>query len=301
MATTIMLRLTLNNFFAGPSAVGAVAAVACYDVTLTTLQGYLLVQRIQTDPTNTCQSCKWFWSFNVQTNVPAGCRCVGGETAWAFPVKAVLSKLTTAQLASSTELTLTSPYPSTPKVTWTARQELNANGQGTGAWGGYFRFFPKADGTQDTVPYTFDVCAGCAQNQLGTKGYIVGQITFRFTPTVDGKRSLSVLVAPSPNAFTSMKELHVYQSFLAPPSLTPGLFSKYTTSGLVPAGTLPPFGFGASWEVTAVKTGSFRVGSLPVDVPLTNANGVFVAIHLVVEGLTCDGTQVMPSGFRPTR
>ncbi len=44
---TLTQGLTLNNFFAGPSAVGATVAVACYDAILTTLQGYVLVQRIR--------------------------------------------------------------------------------------------------------------------------------------------------------------------------------------------------------------------------------------------------------------
>ncbi|KAG2425228.1 hypothetical protein HYH02_015055 [Chlamydomonas schloesseri] len=71
-----------------------------------------------------------------------------------------------------------------------------------------------------------------------------------------------------------------------------------------------PFSYGAKWEVarwvllhvTAVKTGTFKVGSTTVTVPASHVlgNGVFVAIHLGMGGLACDGTQQLPGSYQLT-
>ncbi|KAG2425229.1 hypothetical protein HYH02_015056 [Chlamydomonas schloesseri] len=61
------------------------------------------------------------------------------------------------------------------------------------------------------------------------------------------------------------------------------------------------FGVGGG-QVTAVKTGTFRVGSTTVTVPASHVlgNGVFVAIHLGMGGLACDGTQQLPGSYQLT-
>ncbi|KAG2435492.1 hypothetical protein HYH02_011787 [Chlamydomonas schloesseri] len=224
---------------------------------------------------------------SVVVPVPgATCRCTD-DTAWAMPVKAVLDSWTgTANAQSTAEVSLpTTYYPA--NTFWAARNET-AN-----AWGGYFHMLPTKGGSnrsptfsQNTASnYTFDVCAGCAQNQIG-KGYIAGKVVFRFTST-NGSTSFSVFVQPSAGATVTISAFQVFQSYIAPPSLAPGSFQKftdYTSPGL-------PFSYNARSNVTSIVTPLVTIGSASYDIPTSNnPDGVYVAIHFATSGYFCEGT-----------
>ena len=124
--------------------------------------------------------------------------------------------------------------------------------------------------------------AASAQNRV-SKGFIMGRLQFVLT-NLNGKTSITTFVAPSLTASTTSSVLHMYQSFIAPPSLTPGQFSKFT--GVVGPATTP-FTYGASWASTVV-TGTVKSGSSSYPVPSTEpSNGLYVAIHLTVGGSMC--------------
>ena len=125
-------------------------------------------------------------------------------------------------------------------------------------------------------------CPASAQNRV-SKGFIMGRLQFVLT-NLNGKTSITTFVAPSLTASTTSSVLHMYQSFIAPPSLTPGQFSKFT--GVVGPATTP-FTYGASWASTVV-TGTVKSGSSSYPVPSTEpSNGLYVAIHLTVGGSMC--------------
>ncbi|KAG2454075.1 hypothetical protein HYH02_001115 [Chlamydomonas schloesseri] len=256
----------LNDYFAANTAVGASVAVACYtDDTYATVSRYLYVSRISTATDNyKCLTCKWYSVFEVK---PGACKC-STDTAWAIPPKNMMEGLA----ATTGEQALTG---SLSGVYWTARQDASK----ANAWGGYFRIVPPHD---TTVIYTFDVCAGCGQNRVN-KGFIMGQLTFAIS-NINGKTSYTQFVAPSLTASTTSSVLHMYQSFIAPPSLTPGQFSKFTS---VSGPSTLPFTYGDSWTST-VLTGTIKSGSSSWSVPSSeSSNGVYVAIHLTVGGSMC--------------
>ncbi|KAG2429095.1 hypothetical protein HXX76_011335 [Chlamydomonas incerta] len=273
----------VHTFLASASSPAA-EAVACYtDSSYATVAKYIYVVSIPTDTTNfACLTCSWFRVYVVAGQ----CRC-GSDTAWAFPVKSVLSSWTAGQAASTAEIALPAATYGTG-VSWAARSE-NSN-----AWGGYFRFAPAAGGVDTTRSYTFDMCAGCAQasapryNSL-SKGYIMGKVTFTFT-SVNGSTSSMMFYEPAPGASTTSSVLQVYQSYVPPPTMAPGQFqrfSPYTTPSL-------PFGYGATFAVTrlvtgAVKSGSTTLANVPATTTASSPGGVYVAIHMSVGGGFCDG------------
>ncbi|KAG2432513.1 hypothetical protein HXX76_008859 [Chlamydomonas incerta] len=256
----------LNNYFAAATSTGAAVAVACYtDTSYTTVSNYLYVSRIDTAADNyKCLTCKWFAVYSV---TPGACKC-STDTAWAIPPKAMMEALPVATGEQALSGALSGVY-------WNARADASK----ANAWGGYFRIVPPHD---TSVIYEFDVCAGCGQNRV-SKGFIMGRIQFAISNT-NGKTSVTTFAAPSLTASTTSSVLHMYQSFIAPPSLTPGQFSKFT--GVVGPATTP-FTYGASWSST-VLTGTIKSGSSTYSVPSTESgSGLYLAIHLTVGGSMC--------------
>eukprot|EP00198_Chlamydomonas_reinhardtii_P010952 XP_001700289.1 predicted protein [Chlamydomonas reinhardtii] len=252
--------------FLGYAVVGASKAIVCYnDTTYTTVSKYIYVERILTDTTNyACLSCSWFRLYTITK--PSTCTC-RSDTAWAFPLKSVLDSWTLAQAASTTEILLPSgSYPG--NVYWAARAD-------TSAWGGYFRFAPATSSSPfkvgTTTTYTFDMCAGCAQNSIG-KGYIMGKLSFVFT-NANGAAATYVFFAPAPGASVTSSALQVYQSYISPPTFTPGQFKNFDTLSAV-----------------TIATGAVAYGSSTANVPTAmTSNGVYIAVHMAVGGSFCDG------------
>ncbi|KAG2453213.1 hypothetical protein HYH02_002536 [Chlamydomonas schloesseri] len=272
----------LSDYFAANTALGAVAAVTCYtDTTYTTVSNYLLFQRAQTPTDNyACLQCKTYQVFTVG----AACRCISGETAWAIPLAPIMANLQ----QGTGENVLPWPYP--PTVTWTAR----ADSTKANAWGGYFRITPAPHDT--SVSYFFDVCAGCGLNRV-EKGAVVAQLEFRITD-VNGKTSITKYLKPTSGvAKVNSSVLHMYQSFVAPPTLTPGQFQRFTDTTF----TLP-ITEGSSWTVTRVITGAIKIGQNTTNVPANEVTGdytnpkagLFVAIHFSVSGSYCAGSTPIP-------
>eukprot|EP00198_Chlamydomonas_reinhardtii_P011815 XP_001701152.1 predicted protein [Chlamydomonas reinhardtii] len=248
---------TLNAYLAS-SVVGQAAAVACYapgDLSWTgPIVNYLYLAHV----------------------TPSACVC-STDTAWAVPLKPVMEGL----VVGTGEQQLGAPYPA--GVYWTARSDATK----ANAWGGYFRITPIP---HTSYVYEFDVCAGCGQNRVGA-GFIMARLKFQIT-SANGQTSVTTFLAPSltyptytpsPTASTTSSVLHMYQSFIAPPTLTPGQMtnSAKTTFSL-------PITYGSSWTVTQVNTGTVKFGSTSVNVPATEtANGLYVAIHLTVGGQFC--------------
>ncbi|KAG2435632.1 hypothetical protein HXX76_006835 [Chlamydomonas incerta] len=270
----------LHTFLATATA-GQTGAIACYtNTSYTVVQKYLFIESIATGSDNfACLTCSWFRVYTVTK--PTNCRC-GSDTAWAFPLKSVLTSWTAGQAASTTEIGL--PAASYPGgVWWQARQETAQ------AWGGFFRIAPALSNpnrVSTTRTLVFDMCAGCAMNQIG-KGYIMGKVNFTFT-SVNGSTSTMMFYEPAPGASTTSAVLQVYQSYAAPTSLTPGQFksfSPYSTPTL-------PFGYGATWGVTRLVTGTIANGPTVIGTVPTamTASGVYLAIHMSVGGAFCDGT-----------
>ncbi|PNW80110.1 hypothetical protein CHLRE_08g378351v5 [Chlamydomonas reinhardtii] len=151
-----------------------------YHSTLTTIVKYVLVQRIATPGDNyACLTCKWYWRYDITPPQTQGtgtnCRC-STDTAWAFPLKSTLNGFTAAQKTMLDNIPLGSPYPAST-VYWSTRQDVG------NAWGGFFRFAPTSGKVSTTASYTFDMCAGCAFNQIGDKGFIMGRLNMSFTNT----------------------------------------------------------------------------------------------------------------------
>ncbi|KAG2426484.1 hypothetical protein HXX76_011713 [Chlamydomonas incerta] len=282
----------LNQYFAAATSVGAAVSVACYtDASLTTVAKYVMVQRVATAGDNyDCLTCKWYSRFTI--TVPAGsagagtnCRC-STDTAWAFPLKSTLNSFTATQKTLLDNIPLGSPYPSN-SVYWYTRQDVG------NAWGGFFRFAPVSGKVSTSTVYTFDMCAGCAFNQIGDKGFIMGRLTFNFT-TTNGTTSSMMFWTPSVGATTASSVLQVYQSYLSPPTFSPGQFNKFDTISAVTT----PFTYGTSWRVTSMVTGtavSVNTGTFNVPSTMTTntPNGVYVAVHMTVNGYYCDGTPPM--------
>ncbi|KAG2452385.1 hypothetical protein HYH02_002631 [Chlamydomonas schloesseri] len=283
---------SLNAYLAAATSIGDAVAVACYTTdALTTVDKYIVIQRIATATDNyACLTCKWYNTYEVRAPQPS-CSCAS-DTAWAFPVKAVLSTISASSLSSTTEILLPAPYndastladptnPGLTRVWWAARPEANA-----AAWGGYIRISGPLDSARE---FEFDMCAGCAQNSLGTKGYIMGKLKVKFQPTTDGKTSVMSFVEPSAGAYTTSDALQVFQSFVAPPDLNPGSFQRYT--GITPV-TLP-FSYGTSFSVNKVTVGPVTLGRATLaTVPTSNTDGVYIAVHMNVGGGFCPGSSL---------
>ncbi|PNW72663.1 hypothetical protein CHLRE_15g637602v5 [Chlamydomonas reinhardtii] len=268
---------TLNAYLAS-SVVGQAAAVACYapgDLSWTgPIVNYLYLAHVATPSDNyACLTCDF---YNLAKVTPSACVC-STDTAWAVPLKPVMEGL----VVGTGEQQLGAPYPA--GVYWTARSDATK----ANAWGGYFRITPIP---HTSYVYEFDVCAGCGQNRVGA-GFIMARLKFQIT-SANGQTSVTTFLAPSltyptytpsPTASTTSSVLHMYQSFIAPPTLTPGQMtnSAKTTFSL-------PITYGSSWTVTQVNTGTVKFGSTSVNVPATEtANGLYVAIHLTVGGQFC--------------
>ncbi|KAG2453897.1 hypothetical protein HYH02_002103 [Chlamydomonas schloesseri] len=259
---------TLDAFFSANPATGTGVGMACYtDTTYSSIAFYLYIQKEDTPTENrVCETCKFY-----SVNQVSSCLC-GGDTAWAIPIASVMESL---PAGSTAEQLLTSGYPGA-QVFWNPRtDDSNRN-----AWGGFFRILPAASGNHDTsIEYIFDVCAGCGQNRVG-KGFIFGRIKFQITH-IKGNTSISTFLAPAnaPNAIGSSSVLHMFQSFRAPASLSPGQFQRYTVTSAVPA----TFTYGQTWTVSKVNTGTFKVNGADVTVlPYDPTKGLYVAIHLTV-------------------
>ncbi|KAG2454093.1 hypothetical protein HYH02_001132 [Chlamydomonas schloesseri] len=269
---------TYNYFTAASTTVGAAKAITCYtDNTYAAVDKYVYIERMTTASDNyDCLDCLWFKVYTIQK--PSNCRCTS-DTAWAFPVKSTLQNgLTAAQLSATGEVALPlNDYPS-GNVAWAAKQEDNSQ-----AWGGYFHITPPLGAT---TTYTFDMCAGCAKNALGTKGFIMGKLSVVFTNNLDGQTSSYSFFEPAAGASTTSAVLQVYQSFVPPPSLTPGQFQKFTVLGNYPS---LPFGYNTAWQVTKVNTGAIKVGTTTIaNVPTTmGTTGVYIAVHMSVGGSFC--------------
>ncbi|KAG2449152.1 hypothetical protein HYH02_005899 [Chlamydomonas schloesseri] len=284
--TNIPLYLTtdgtaLQDYLAN-STVGTKKALVCFtNTSYSVVDKYVYVSHIPTDPLNfACPNCTWYNVFTISK--PPNCIC-RYDTAWAFPLKPVLTSWTSSQAQSTSEIALPSTYYPGSPVYWTARAD-------TSAWGGFFRFQPAASNpnrVSTTTTYAFDMCAGCAQNSIG-KGYIMGKVNFTFT-SVNGSTSTSLFFAPSPGATTTSSALQVYQSYIAPPTFNPGqfqLFDSYTT-------ITAPFTYGFPFAVTKINTGNITVGANALLGTVPNAmtaNGVYLAIHMNVNGAYCEGS-----------
>eukprot|EP00198_Chlamydomonas_reinhardtii_P011799 XP_001701136.1 predicted protein [Chlamydomonas reinhardtii] len=275
---------TLNAYLAS-SVVGQAAAVACYAATDLTWTGpivnYLYLAHVATPSDNyACLTCDFYNLAKARNKVihvtPSACVC-STDTAWAIPLKPVMEGL----VVGTGEQQLGAPYPA--GVYWTARSDATK----ANAWGGYFRITPIP---HTSYVYEFDVCAGCGQNRVSA-GFIMARLKFQIT-SANGQTSVTTFLAPSltyptytpsPTASTTSSVLHMYQSFIAPPTLTPGQMTKSaeTTFSL-------PITYGNSWTVTKVNTGTVKFGSTNANVPATEtANGLYVAIHLTVGGQFC--------------
>ncbi len=79
----------------------------------------------------------------------------------------------------------------------------------------------------------------------------MGRLNFQITNAY-GQTSVTSFLAPSPTAKVNSTVLQMYQSFIAPPALTPGLFSKFTNTSF----TLPVT-YGSSWNVLNVISGKW--------------------------------------------
>ncbi|KAG2432532.1 hypothetical protein HXX76_008877 [Chlamydomonas incerta] len=272
-----LLTSTYKYFTAASTTVGTGKAITCYtDTTYAVVDKYVYIERMTTAADNyDCLDCLWFKVYTVKK--PSTCRC-STDTAWAFPVKSTLQNgLTAAQLSATTEVQLPSPdYPG--NVYWAAKQEDNSQ-----AWGGYFHITPPLG----TTTYTFDMCAGCAKNSLGTKGFIMGKLSVVFTNNLDGQTSSYSFFEPTAGAYSTSSVLQVYQSFTAPPSLTPGQFQKFTVLGNFPG---LPFGYNTQWQVTKVNTGPIKSGQTTLATVPTSMGtvGVYIAVHMTVGGSYCD-------------
>ena len=111
------------------------------------------------------------------------------------------------------------------------------------------------------MPNSFRPCPSvCLQNRVSA-GFIMARLKFQIT-SANGQTSVTTFLAPSltyptytpsPTASTTSSVLHMYQSFIAPPTLTPGQMTKSaeTTFSL-------PITYGNSWTVTKVNTGGSR-------------------------------------------
>ncbi|KAG2428276.1 hypothetical protein HXX76_010426 [Chlamydomonas incerta] len=266
---------TLNTFLSS-SAPGQSVGIACYpDTTYTSPAYYLFIAHIATPGDNfACPTCDFYNLFKV---TPGACRC-SNDTAWAVPLAPVFQNL----IVGTGENVLPSPYPA--GVYWTARADANK----VNAWGGYFRIAPPPHNT--SVQYPMDVCAGCGQNRISA-GFIIARLFFRITNAF-GFTSVTSFLAPSttyptytpsPTAKVNSSVLQIYQSFIAPPSLTPGQFQKFTDSAF----TLPVT-YGSTFAVTNVITGSVKAGSGTYTVPSNEtSSGLYVAIHFTVGGSFC--------------
>ncbi|KAG2429031.1 hypothetical protein HXX76_011273 [Chlamydomonas incerta] len=247
------------------------------DTTYTTISYYIFINHIGTPGDNfACPTCDFYNVFKV---TPGVCRC-STDTAWAVPVASIFQGLA---VGTGESPALAAPYPPN-SVYWTARADASK----ANAWGGYFRFAPPPHGT--SVEYPMDVCAGCGQNRISA-GFILARLNFRITSS-NGVTSVTSFLAPSATAKGNSSVLHMYQSFIAPPTLTPGQFAKFTETSAT--STLPvtpvalPIQYGSSWSVTNVLTGSIKTSSGTYTVPTTETpNGLYVAIHLTVGGSFC--------------
>ncbi|KAG2444044.1 hypothetical protein HYH02_009242 [Chlamydomonas schloesseri] len=231
-----------------------------------------------------CPTCKHY-----TVNQVSSCWCED-ESAWAFPNAAGMQSVT---MGSTAEQNVTSGYPGA-QVFWNSRTE-ESNRR---AWGGFFRILPAASGNHDTsIEYTFDLCAGCGQNRVGNGGFIFGRIKFQITQN-KGSTSISTFVAPADalNAIGVASELHVFQSFRAPVSMSPGQFQRYTVTSAVPA----TFTYGQTWTVNRVNTGPLgKVNGVDVTVPPYDpTKGLYVAFHMKVSsgGFCASG---LPAPVKP--
>ncbi|KAG2438907.1 hypothetical protein HYH02_010702 [Chlamydomonas schloesseri] len=278
----------LHQYFNADVATGTSVAVACYtDSSLTTVSKYIMVRRIDTASDNyDCLTCKWYNRFEITALPGSNCRC-SSDTAWAFPIKSTLNAFTATQKTQMDNIVLGSPYPSN-NVYWSTRQDTG------NAWGGFFRFAPSSGKVSTTNVYNFDMCAGCAFNQIGDKGFIIGRLQFQFL-TNNGSSSAMLFYTPSPGANVQSSVLQVYQSYMAPPVWSPGQFKAFDTTTNVNT----PFGYGTTWKVLSVNTGPVTVPNTGTfNVPLTCSSGttpvgVFLAVHMSVNGYFCDGTPPM--------
>ncbi|KAG2444563.1 hypothetical protein HXX76_001308 [Chlamydomonas incerta] len=244
--------VTALHTFLGYAAVGASNALACYtNTTYTAIDKYVYVTRIPTDTTNyACLTCSWFNLYTVSK--PPNCVC-RNDTAWAFPLKSVLTSWTSGQASSTSEILLpSSSYPGS--VYWTARPDSSA-------WGGFFRFAPSASAPNrvtTTTTYAFDIST-----------------------------STSLFFSPAPGASTSSAVLQVFQSYIAPPTFNPGQFKSFDTLSAVTT----PFSYGTTFSVLKIATGTVNYGSASANVPTAmSVNGTFVAIHMSTDGYFCDGS-----------
>ncbi|KAG2426661.1 hypothetical protein HXX76_012972 [Chlamydomonas incerta] len=265
----------LNNYFAAATSTGAAVAVACYtDISYTTVANYLYISRVVTAADNfKCLTCKW---FAVYTVAPGVCRC-SSDTAWAIPLASIMETIPINATETLLPASVSAPAGST--VYWNPRSDsTKAN-----AWGGFFRILP-GNSHNTALEYTFDVCAGCGRNRV-EKGFIFGRIKFQIT-TASGQTSISTFLTPAgaPDAKSTSSVLHFFQSFAAPPSLSPGQFQKFTDITAVTT----PFGYGTSWSATKVITGDVKTNGVTTKVPTSGfPNGLYVAIHLTVGGSYC--------------
>ncbi|KAG2435978.1 hypothetical protein HYH02_011691 [Chlamydomonas schloesseri] len=260
---------TLDAFFSANPATGTGVGMACYtDTTYNRIAFYLYIQKENTPSDNyACPTCKYY-----SVNQVSSCWC-DDENAWAIPIASVMESL---PASSTAEQILTSGYPGGAQVFWNPRTVDNDRK----AWGGFFRILPAASGNHDTsIEYTFDICAGCGQNRVGN-GFIFGRIKFQITH-IKGSTSISTFLAPAdaPNAIGRSSELHMFQSFRAPMSLSPSQFETYTVTSAVP----DTFSYGQTWTVNKVNTGKFKANGDEITVPPYDpTKGLYVALHLKV-------------------
>ncbi|KAG2422830.1 hypothetical protein HXX76_011645 [Chlamydomonas incerta] len=278
-STTTGSSFATVNAFLASSTTGQSVGVACYppgDTTYTTISYYIFINHVATPSDNfACTTCDFYNVFKVTVGT---CRC-SSDTAWAVPLAPIFQNL----VVGTGENALPSPYPA--GVYWTARADASK----ANAWGGYFRIALPPHST--SVEYPMDVCAGCGQNRISA-GFILARLIFRITNT-GGWTSVTSFLAPSTTFPTytpsltakgNSSVLHMYQSFIAPPTLTPGQFQKFTD---VSAVTLPIV-YGNTWSVTNVLTGSIKTSSGTYSVPAAEtSSGLYVAIHLTVGGSFC--------------
>ncbi|KAG2451042.1 hypothetical protein HYH02_004311 [Chlamydomonas schloesseri] len=258
------------------SAPGDDTAVACYkDDTYAAVDHYLYIKRIATDPKDDCPNCHHFNTFTVTK--PKECVC-GSATAWAFPSLRDFDKNLAqyTDLNSTSEIMLPSPYAD-GSMFWTARPEMNPNGNTITAWGGFFR----VAAVEDT-------------NALGTKGYVMGRLKLSFESN-DGQVSLMGFYSPGAGAKVTSAVLQVYQSFVPPPSLTPGMFQRFDALDTIVTPT-DPLNYGDTFSVTQVNLGDIKNGKNVIAKVPTNGlagqpadkRGVYFAVHMSVNGGFCD-------------
>ncbi|KAG2439765.1 hypothetical protein HYH02_010642 [Chlamydomonas schloesseri] len=280
----------MASFFNATPAVGTGIAIECFtDETYTVTANYLYIMRASSPPeTNyACPTCKYY-----QVSSVSACRC-SNDTAWAVPVLAARNAASFKWNVSTEQKLDSASYPY-GDVFWTGRAEAGNN-----AWGGWFRITP-APHTDLTQTYTFDVCAGCAQNDP-KKGFIAGRVTFKITAN-NGLTSVSTFLTPTgaPNAKVASQVLHMYQSWIQPPLMNPGQFKAFTELYTTGGAVLPPITLTNTLKLNDqwvskvvpnfVKTGgtNYTIGADEVQGSGTNTKaGLFVAIHLTIATQYC--------------